>query len=320
LNEALSSKDSSRFWKCWKAKFKNSKKTQVIDGTAESDQIACKFAEFFQATCVNNTSSKNDEYCRQFTANFASYTGSSGKSVLCVSDVEDCLRKLKFGKASGCNGISAEHLIFSHPILCVILTVLFNACIKHGYIPNGSANGLIVPLLKSSDLDATKLDSYRGITLSCVMSKLFEMCLLSLFGDFLVESSDLQFGFKPGLGCRDAVLTACLAVNYLSDRGSTATICALDLSKAFDRINHNCLLLKLMNRKAPKCLIALIANWYSRCTAVVRWSNCLSSLFKVQAGVRQGGVLSPFLFAIYMDVLIKCYKRVGMGCTFVVCS
>jgi hypothetical protein len=138
------------------------------------------------------------------------------------------------------------------------------------------------------------------------------MCLRDMASNFL-NTSDLQFGFKKGLGCADAILTARLAINYFVDRGSTVTICALDISKAFDKVDFYVLFLTLMSRGVPKWFINIIITWYSKCSATVRWEHSMSARFKVQAGVRQGGILSPSLFSVYIDCLIMQLKESGCG-------
>ena len=80
------------------------------------------------------------------------------------------------------------------PIIAYHLCNLFNLIIQHGYVPAQFGSGIIIPLIKDRLGDATKLDNYRGITLSCVISKIFEFCVSSKYGNFLT-SNDLQFGF-----------------------------------------------------------------------------------------------------------------------------
>ena len=83
-------------------------------------------------------------------------------------------------------------------------------------------------------------------------------------------------------------------------------LCApLDVSKAFDRMNHYGLYIKLMERNIPRVFLDVLLCWYCKCYAVVRWGSFVSQQFHILAGVRQGGVLSPTLFAVYIDSVIK---------------
>lgn len=83
--------------------------------------------------------------------------------------------------------------------------------------------------------------------------------------------------------------------SYIKD-GSTVNVCALGLEKAFDRINRFALFGKLMDRNFPNELIDLLESWFDASVTCVRWLSHSSSFFKLLAGVRQGGVLSPVLF------------------------
>ena len=84
-----------------------------------------------------------------------------------------------------------------------------------------------------------------------------------------------------------------------------ANLCAIDLSKAFDKVNHNALFIKLMNRRIPVKLLNILHFWLSVCYVSVKWFDAWSNVFKVGFGVRQGSVLSPFLFAVYLDDLCQ---------------
>ena len=104
-----------------------------------------------------------------------------------------------------------------------------------------------------------------------------------------------------------------LLLPTLRNRESTAVLGALDISKAFDKINHYCLFNKLLDRDTPRVLSDILVSWMSKCLVNVRWGDYLSAPFLVTAGVRQGGVLSPFLFAVYIEVLIVRLSTSGYG-------
>ena len=100
-------------------------------------------------------------------------------------------------------------------------------------------------------------------------------------------------------------------------------ITAVDASKALDRLNHKILFDKLLARDIPYCFAAILRDWYSKLTSVVRWNGVLSSSFAVTCGVRQCGILSPILFHVYVDELIELLRDSGYGCyvnrTFIGC-
>jgi exonuclease III len=312
LNDALINKNQECFWKSWNNKLGGGKKAQIIAGCTDEKSITSKFAAYFQVTNNVLTESKDEDFKSRFNQRFNEYNVHALNFVLTNGDIARLLTNMKLGKAAGSDGILVEHLVYCHPIILDLLTILFNLCLAYCYIPKRFTEGIIVPILKGSNVDATKLENYRGITLCSVLSKLFEICILNLYGDYL-KSDELQFGFKKKTGCSDAIAAASSAINHFVDRGSTISACLLDLSKAFDKVNHHGLFLTLMDRHTPKEFILMLKLWYTNCSAQIRWGNALSASFKVMAGVRQGGVLSPILFAVYIDFLITELKKSKFG-------
>ena len=193
--------------------------------------------------------------------------------------------------------------------------------LETGYAPEAFGEGLIIPIPKGANqTSCANIEDFRGITISPVISKVFEHCLLKLFQSFL-ETDAGQFGFKKDKGCRDAVYAVNEIVNYFSMNASTVNLCTVDLSKAFDKLDHNVLFLKLIKKKTPICLIKILHNWYCKCTCVVRYGSCLSRMFPMKQGIRQGGVLSPILFAYYVDdVLIKLNCKYGCNIFGISCG
>src|SRR5688572_18986587 len=100
----------------------------------------------------------------------------------------------------------------------------------HGRVPTSFGLDVIIPMGKGPTLDSCNSDNYRGIMLSSNLLKLFEMCMLEHYGSYLC-TSDLQFGFKNGLGCSHAILVVRAVVDYFTSHGSTVNLCALDMSK-----------------------------------------------------------------------------------------
>jgi len=192
----------------------------------------------------------------------------------------------------------------------VMLSLLCNAMIIHGMVPSMFGLDITVPLIKGYNLDGSVSAKYRGITLCMHLSKVFEMCILELYGDYFV-TSDLQFGFKKRLGCSHALYTVKSVVQHFTSGSSTVNLCALDMSKAFDKLHHCALFIKLMDRSIPLAILIVLIYWYSMCSAVVHWDNTLSSRVRLQCGV-----LSPALFALYVNDLILALSRSGHGCYF----
>jgi hypothetical protein len=79
-------------------------------------------------------------------------------------------------------------------------------------------------------------------------------------------------------------------------------------------MNHRGLFVKLMQRHLPECLLTVLEDWFNKCYTSVKWFSVLSDSFKLEIGIRQGGVLSPQFFAIYIDDIVDTVKKHGVGC------
>jgi len=138
---------------------------------------------------------------------------------------------IKRGKAAGLDNIMAEHLQYSHPVLPCLLTKLFNLMFEFSYVPSSFGYNYIVPIPKLKDFHnkALTTDDFRGITISSLLSKVYESCIYERFQHFFC-SSDNQFGFKKGSGCRHAIYyTLRNVVNRYNDGGCTVNLCCIDV-------------------------------------------------------------------------------------------
>ena len=127
-------------------------------------------------------------------------------------------------------------------------------------------------------------------------------------------TSSHQFGFKSKHSTDACIYVLKEAINSYIEKQSSVYLCFLDASKAFDRVNHFKLFQKLINRGVPGYLVRVLAFWYSNQSMSVKWGSAMSAGFKVSNGVRQGGILSPYLFNIYMDDLSLILGTKYAGC------
>ena len=308
LHECLLRKQGANFWKSWRSKFEPFNKCQQVDGCVNDAAIAENFVRHFSKVYSCTNTERASELIHEYQSKRVSYIGDplTGSKYFDVELVSNVISELQRNKAAGPDCLTAEHLQHSHPVLCTILYKLFNLMILCGYVPDDFGVSYTVPLPKITDCrtKAMTTDDFRGIAISCIIFKVFELGVLDRFQSYLFTSNN-QFGFKKGLSCSHAIFTVRNLVEHFIKGGSTVNICALDLKKAFDKTNHQALFLKLMNRNLPLELLCVLENWFSKCWTYVKWGSSYSSFLKIDFGVRQGSVLSPYLFAVYIDDLVR---------------
>jgi len=173
-----------------------------------------------------------------------------------VSNLKD---KMDNGKVAGLDELSSEHI---NIVIC-LLTKLFNIFIYLVHIPIDFGASYTVPIPKCDGRTrALSVNDFTGISISPIISKLFKMYLLDRFSEYF-NTSDHQFGFKQRASCRYATYCVRNIIESFIKNGSTVNVCALDLSKAFDRMNHYVLLSKLMDRKLPNEVLSVLESWFN---------------------------------------------------------
>ena len=202
-------------------------------------------------------------------------------------DVDAAVRKLKKGKSLGLDDIASEHFLYASKKVLVYLSLIFNAMLVHGHIPNRIMDTMLISLVKDKKGTITDKDNYRPIAITCASSKILELIILDKFGNFF-ETNSHQFGFKQGHSTDLCIFTMKEVINYYGLLSSPVYACYIDASKAFDRVNHWHLFDKLLDRNVPKCIVRLLMIWYTSQTFIVRWGPVYSDHFTVRNGVRQG--------------------------------
>ena len=173
---------------------------------------------------------------------------------------------------------------------------------------------VLVPIIKNKCGKINSKDNYRPIALASIVSKLIETIILNRVTDVL-ETNDNQFGFKKRHGTDQCIYVLKEVIQLYRSLNTCISVCFLDASKAFNRVNHKFLFEKLENRGVPGYIIRILMYWYENQTMSVRWGNLVSKSFLVSNGVRQGGILSPYLFNVYMDDLSTRLNNLKIGCS-----
>ena len=162
---------------------------------------------------------------------------------------------------------------------------------------------LSLATLQKGSNDATLSQNYRPIALASSLSKVLERFIISKYETFF-HSNALQFGFKRGHSTSLCTATVKNVVSHYMHNGSAVLGCFLDASKAFDLVDHGILFQKPLDHGLLLPVINFLLSWYCSQQMRVRWGDSLSGSFNVSYGVRQGRVLSPLLFAVYLDELL----------------
>ena len=183
--------------------------------------------------------------------------------------------------------------------------------IKHGYCPENMLSGTTVPIPKVKGNNSA--DNYRAITLSNVTVKLMEAIILRKTKN-LLNTSNLQYGFKSNMSTTSCTFVVQEVISYYNDHDTPVICTLLDASNSFDWLHFCILFKKLIKKGLPTILIRFLLHIYKNQTLCVQWNGSKSDDFVVTNGVKQGGIISPVLFCVYIDDLLVELSQCGGGC------
>jgi exonuclease III len=231
-----------------------------------------------------------------------------------MKEVRWAMARLKNGKAKGLDDVRPEALKYGGECMARALGAVFNIVWKHECVPAVWKQGAIAPIFKAGD--PTSLDNYRGITLLSVAGKVLEAiinCRVSGWAEGAGVLDDAQGGFRPGRGCEDLVFALREVLEARREEGK-ATFCAfVDVRKAYDSVWIDGLMTKLWDLGVRGRVWRLLREWNSGVSSCVKVSGRESRAFPLHQGVKQGSLLSPFLYCVFVNDLARLYRAEGLG-------
>ena len=220
------------------------------------------------------------------------------------ANVRNHIKSLKNSKAQDIFGISPEHLKYASPEIYEVIALIINQSMKQGKLPTKFKIGTINPLLKPGKPPQTA-DNYRRITVNSTIGKIMEKEIHGRSKEILKnQQSPLQFGFTEKRSPTDCALILTEAIAEAKDQKSALYITLMDVSKAFDTVDHGSMLVALHNHGIQGSLWGLYADMYEDITSQVKLNGQLSRTITEKQGIRQGAETSTGVYKAKADSLI----------------
>ena len=220
------------------------------------------------------------------------------------TEVLEALKKTKNGKAPGADRVTVEMLKADINATVDRLTALFNKIWKEETTPNRWNSGLIIKVPKKGDL--TDCNNWRGITLLPVISKIFGRILINRLTNGVDKVlRQEQAGFRPNRGTTEQIFTLRNILEQSNEWNASLYIHFIDFVKAFDSLHRNSLWNIMKEYQIPDKFIKIMKALYNNVECAVIDEGETTDWFEVTSGVKQGCVMSGFLFLLAIDWMMR---------------
>jgi hypothetical protein len=221
-------------------------------------------------------------------------------------EIAQAISKLKNGKACGKDSILNEMIKAASPCIIPVLEKLFNHILTTSTFPDPWRINFITPLHKKGSVNMP--ENYRGIATSSNLCKLFCSILHNRLARFF-ESNNIipkqQIGYKSKCRTSDHIYTLRTIIDKYTRNLSKNNLycCFVDFKSAFDTVWRDPLIYKLIKINVGGCFLKTIRSLYSNVLYCIKANDGISPAFCSNVGVKQGCVLSPILFNLYLSDL-----------------
>ena len=310
LSQNLRKKNFKQFWnEVHKTNHNNTLQPSKIDNISGEYNIANIFADKYKKVMDKNNLGKSSAFA--FNVKLDKIRAGNIIGIFSRFDIELALKQMK--PNIGPDGVHTNHLLMGPQSFVTLIAQLYSSCIMHGYSSLSILEGLINPLIKDIHGDISSSENYRPIMSSSVFLKLFEYCILAKIKTYL-HFNDHQHGFRKNHSTSTACLLLKETVLHYIHSNTPVHGCFVDITKAFDSVDHHTLLKKLIDVGVPNIFVNFIKFWYSNQKVRVKFGNAISKSWIICNGVRQGGVLSSLFFNLYIDSVLTNISSMNIGC------
>ena len=286
---------------------------ESLDGKVTEDSILERFRECYE-NLFNSAGTEDAMVNIKFKLEELINDNSVREVEKVTADVvKQACSKMKSGKTDVTDAYSSDVFLHAPDILFKLLAAVFRSYLTHGTVTLQILSCAFLPLFKGGLKSPDKFDSYRAIAGASQLLKLFEYVILIVWGDLLTTDS-MQFGLKAGVSTTQCSWLVHEVSNYFMRRGTAVSACLLDCSKAFDKCRFDVLFTKLIKKGLPAIVVKVLIFVYEEQTCWVKLGGKKSTSFRVTNGTRQGSVLSPLLFSVYLDELLQKLRKLQLGC------
>ena len=208
--------------------------------------------------------------------------------------VKEAVSRLNNSKTDPVFSFTSDFLKNSPDIMFEYLSVIIKSFLLHAHASSVLLLATLVPIIKDKMGDICSSKNYRSIAISSLILKVIDWVVIILFGECL-NLDDLQFSYQSGCSTTMCTWLAVETIDHFLRNDGEVFTCMMDMTKAFDMVQHSLLFKKLIDVHLSPIFLRLIMVMYYMQYANVHWNGSVSDVFPMGNGVKQGEVLSALL-------------------------